>query len=544
MKTSSRKRIEKLCIVGIIIAVLVFAVVAIMLLKEQKKVNDNALKTVVDTEDSAEKEEALADEMIYYPSQIQINETVPELTFYDENGAEIKISDFRGKNVILLFWTSWCKYCKEEFQNMQEYSKLLEGYDDVEFILLNKLDGEKETKEQALTFLKENNIPFTTYFDENLTIFNQLGTKIVPTMLGIDSEGVLKICNPGNIGSADNLAAMIQYVRNGGASETEKFITKELTAEGGVHVNYMETDGESPAGFDVLSESQGIMMEYAVLKEDKELFDRYLDYVLQNMLMPNSLAGWMVTKEEGAAKTNALVDDLRIFKAVYQANQRWGGYDELVKRWGVNILEYNTSNKHLVDHYDSKAKKKAKRITICFLDLEAIELLNTVENSNWDLYEQSYQLVEGGFISNDFPLYYSWYDYKEKEYVKDNLNMAEAMHTLLNLARVGELKDETIAWLEKSLENGGIKARYTTAGEIVEDYNYESTAIYAMVAMIGEEIGNAKMVTKAVARMESMRVNDSSLKWNGAFTAAEGKDIFSFDQCMALLAYGYLELKK
>ena len=51
------------------------------------------------------------------------------------------------------------------------------------------------------------------------------------------------------------------------------------------------------------------------------------------------------------------------------------------------------------------------------------------------------------------------------------------------------------------------------------------------------------MVTKAFARMELMHVNDSSLIWNGAFTAAEGKDIFSFDQCMALLAYGYLKLK-
>ena len=543
MKTSSRKRIEKLCIIGIIIALLVFAVCAKMLLREQKNGKDNALGTGVDADDNAEKEDTLADEIIYYPSQIQINETIPELTFYDEDGVEIKISDFRGKNVILLFWTSWCKYCKEEFQNMQEYSKLLEGYDDVEFILLNKLDGEKETKEQALTFLKENNIPFTTYFDEDLTIFNSLGIKIVPTMLGIDSEGVLKLCNPGNIGTADNLATMIQYVRNGGATETEKFITNELTVEGGVHTNYLEIDRESPAGFDVLSESQGIMMEYAVLKKDKVLFDRFLDYVLQNMLMSNSLAGWMVTKEEGAAETNALVDDLRIFKAVYQANEHWGGYDELVKRWGENILEYNISNRQLVDYYDSKTNKKAKRITLCFLDLEAIELLNNVKNSNHDLYEQSYQLVEGGFINNEFPLYYSWYNYKKMEYVTDNLNMAEAMNTLLNLARVGELKDETIIWLENSLENGGIKARYTTAGGIVEGYNYESTAIYALVAMIGDEIGNTKLVTKAVARMELMRVNDSSLKWNGAFTAAEGKDIFSFDQCMALLAYGYLEFK-
>ncbi|MDD3174021.1 MAG: glycosyl hydrolase family 8, partial [Herbinix sp.] len=311
--------------------------------------------------------------------------------------------------------------------------------------------------------------------------------------------------------------------------------------DGGVHTNYLESNNTSPCGYDVLSESQGIMMEYATVKEDKELFDQYLNYVTKNMLLPNSLLGWMVTKKDGAATSNALADDLRIYKALYQANELWGGYDELLGSLGDSILKYNTNKDRLVDCYDSKTEEKSERITLCFLDFNSIKLLTKEAEYNLDLYQQSLQLVSEGYIGDGFPFYYSWYDYANNEFVQDDLNMAEEVHTLLNLARVGELKQETIAWLENSLQEGGIKARYTTAGEVVEDYNYESTAIYAMVAMIGNEIGNKSMVTKAIARMESVRVNDTSIVWNGAFTADEGKDIYSFDQCMALLAYEYVE---
>jgi hypothetical protein len=230
-----------------------------------------------------------------------------------------------------------------------------------------------------------------------------------------------------------------------------------------------------------------------------------------------------------------------MYKALYRANQLWGGYDELLNNWGKSIIEYNTNKNQPVNYYDFKAKKKANRISLCFLDFEALKLLEKIDTNVVGIYDNSNQLMKEGYISNDFPFYYSYYDYDKKEYSSDDLNMAEAMYTLLNLARVNELGENSITWIEKSLESTGIKARYTINGDIVEGYNYESTAIYAIIAMIGKEIGNNKMVTEALSRMELVRTFDSSLLWKGTFTTDDGKDIFSFDQCMALLLYGYLE---
>jgi len=536
MHFSSFTKIEKICSICFGIALLVFIVGGMWLI-----FGFGTQETEPKKESEEFSTEALADEMINYPNNIQLNKIMPELTLYNENGDTVKLSDFKGKNVIILFWTSWCKYCKEEFGLMEDYAALLENYDDVEFILLNKLDGEKETKEQALTYLKEHNIPFSTYFDEDLKVYNDLGIKIVPTMLGIDSQGVLKICNPGNIGGVDNLSALIDYVKYGGSYGTEQFITKYLTGEeGGVHVNYLELDTESPSGNDVLSESQGIMMEYAFIKEDKELFDRYFGYVTKYMLGTNSLAGWMVT-EDGSARVNSLLDDLRIYKALYKANQQWGGYDEMLQKWEGNLLKYNTNKNHIVDSYDFKFKKKANRITLCFADFEALKLIQESDVDSNMLYEDALNLVQNGYISDDFPFYYSWYDYKKNQYKADDLNMAEAMHTLLNLSKVGKLREETIKWLQKSVDSGGIKARYTLSGEVVDGYNYESTAIYAMVVMIAKEIGDEKMMTNALARMEIMRLNKKNLALNGSFGVNEGEDIYSFDQCMALLAYATIK---
>ena len=116
------------------------------------------------------------------------------------------------------------------------------------------------------------------------------------------------------------------------------------------------------------------------------------------------------------------------------------------------------------------------------------------------------KLVVEGKISEDFPLYYSWYNYKTGEYEKDDLNTAEAMVTLLHLAEAGLLKDDTAQWLKSQMDREGIKARYTVSGEVVDGYNYDSTAVYALVAMIAEKIGDKDLQGKALKKMEKMRI--------------------------------------
>jgi hypothetical protein len=215
----------------------------------------------------------------------------------------------------------------------------------------------------------------------------------------------------------------------------------------------------------------------------------------------------------------------------------WSGYEETLKNYETQLLTYAIQDGKYTDIYDTESKEYAKRITLCFGDLKTIKLL-AEENLDFETaYIGCKDILVNGQISDEFPLYYSWYDYESKEYKKDDLNMAEAMVTLLHLAESDLLPKNSLAWLKSQMEHTGVKARYTVKGKLVNGYNYDSTAVYAIIAMIGVEEEDDILVSQAVKKMEKMRIDDSSLNYNGAFGMEDGSGFTSFDQVMPLLAY-------
>lgn len=547
MKISTLKKIEKVCLllVGILAIIISVSIVTLFTTNRKDDSNQNNTNGTKITESnktgiSSDNENELTQKMNHYPTNCVIGERLPSFSLEKEDGTKIQIDDYKGKVVVLSFWASWCPYCQKQLDHVKEFEETLKKYDNVEFILVNKLDGVKETKEQALEYLQDKGINLTNLYDKDLEAYEKLGMKIIPTTLILDENGILKVCRPGDLSGASELEALLDYTIDGGSYATEKFVTEQLTGEdGGVHVNYLDTNDETPSGYDVLSESQGILLEYAVITKNQLLFDENFSYI-KEYLWEKPLVAWVYSRTEGASKVNALLDDLRIYKALTRAEELWGGYEEYLVKFEESIYEYNTKKQYLVDSYDFKYKKRAKRLTLCYSDFESLGYLVKKSKVYENIYNNTLRIVSEGYISDEFPLYYSWYNYKTNEYEKDNLNTAEAMYTLYHLAQIGELKEETIGWLKEMTQNG-IKARYTVEGQVVEGYDYESTAIYALIGLIANEIEDNQLLTEAMYKMEQMRVNQAGDVLNGSFGANNGTDIFSFDQCMPLLLYGVLE---
>jgi len=532
MKKLEWKKFEKKLIIIFIILGIIVVLGIILLIKNT---NNNESNSVKDQE--VNQKQCLDDSTLWLPDNCNLYSQIPEFTFSSENGDLHSIKDFQGKVLIVTFWASWCPDCNQEMPLIKEFQKITEKYDNVEIILIDKLDNNKETKEKAKQYLKANNINIETYYDDGLAAYNMLGMHNIPTTLFIDEQGVLKAWYPKQITEKSVFEAYLLNTVEGSDATTGDFIINQMMDDdGGIHSAY-DTDKVVTFKSDVLSESQGAMLESAVLKEDKKLFDKMLGYI-NSFMKTDGLTAWKVTNGD-TSKTNALIDDFRIYRTLTEANNKWGGYDQSIKEYEEDLKKYSIANNNFVDFYEGESKSYANRLTLCYADFQAMKILKTKYTEFQEPSENAIKIVRNGLISEDFPLYYSWYNYDEGKYEKDDLNMVEEMVTLLNLARVDLLPEETIAWLKESMDNEGIKSRYSVEGKVVEGYQYDSTAVYALVAMIADEIGDMNLRADALKKMEIMRINDTSLAYNGAFGLQDGSGILSFDQIMPILAYEY-----
>ena len=111
----------------------------------------------------------------------------PDFTVYDLEGNAYKLSDFRGKPVLLNFWASWCGPCQMEMPDFQKYYE--SHGDKVNFVIVNLTDGQQETVESASAFIAEKGYTFPVYYDTDVDAAVKYGVSAVPVSYFIDAEG-------------------------------------------------------------------------------------------------------------------------------------------------------------------------------------------------------------------------------------------------------------------------------------------------------------------------------------------------------------------
>ena len=111
----------------------------------------------------------------------------PDFVIYDEEGKEVRLSDFFGKPIVLNFWASWCGPCKMEMPDFNE--KHLQMGEEIHFLMINMTDGYRETVDIASTFIQSQGYTFPVYYDTAGNASMTYGVYSLPTTFFIDAEG-------------------------------------------------------------------------------------------------------------------------------------------------------------------------------------------------------------------------------------------------------------------------------------------------------------------------------------------------------------------
>lgn len=138
---------------------------------------------------------------------MNIGDKAPEILGHDENGNEIKLSDFKDRKLVLYFYPKdMTSGCTTEACNLRDnYTKLKEsGYE----VIGASIDDEK----RHLKFIEKNELPFHLIADTDKTLVEQFGVWGEKKMYGrtymgtfrttfiIDENGVIeRIISPKEI---------------------------------------------------------------------------------------------------------------------------------------------------------------------------------------------------------------------------------------------------------------------------------------------------------------------------------------------------------
>ncbi len=133
---------------------------------------------------------------------------LPDLAFQDADGRPKKLSDWRGKTVLVNLWATWCVPCRKEMPALEDLQAKMSG-PNFEVVAIN-IDTRDAEKPKA--FLKEANLTRLGYFnDPKAKVFQDLkaiGRALgMPTSVLVDPKGceIATIAGPAEWASEDAL---------------------------------------------------------------------------------------------------------------------------------------------------------------------------------------------------------------------------------------------------------------------------------------------------------------------------------------------------
>jgi len=143
-----------------------------------------------------------AEDMIDGQLSVQpIDEPAPDFRLKSTDGREVKLSDYRGRPVVVSFWASWCVPCMVE---MPELVRFYQKQGGKVALLAVSLD---DTAEDAKDYAGHNHLPFPILYDGTKRVASGYGVEGIPALFIVDPNGMIRAHHVGLISSLDTVLA-------------------------------------------------------------------------------------------------------------------------------------------------------------------------------------------------------------------------------------------------------------------------------------------------------------------------------------------------
>lgn len=125
-------------------------------------------------------------------------QTSPDFTLTDIYGKQHKLSDYRGRNVMIILWATWCGPCLMEIPHLIELRKTV-GEDKLAMLAISYITTTPpNTTKMVKSLVERQKINYTVFsvdIDDMPTPYSQI--KGIPCSFFIDPEGKIKLVTEG-----------------------------------------------------------------------------------------------------------------------------------------------------------------------------------------------------------------------------------------------------------------------------------------------------------------------------------------------------------
>lgn len=113
-------------------------------------------------------------------------DSAPDFTLPDIDGNAVTLAGFRGKTVLIVFWSTWCSRCSEELTFLRDN---FGGQEDVAVLLVNQDSEKMVTRERIAEMRDRLSLPFPVIVDSGLVLWDRFGINALPTSVVVGKDG-------------------------------------------------------------------------------------------------------------------------------------------------------------------------------------------------------------------------------------------------------------------------------------------------------------------------------------------------------------------